>query len=199
MFLLSSLQFGPSNSESSWHFVSFPRAPTATNWALASTYRSLIKNDWTRTATSTHTSSWHTVWLSTAIPLSSFSQQNLVCTSPLPYLFEVVSFPQFSPTKPCVHLTSTLFIPSGLFPSGFPNKTFCAPHLYPIYSKWSLSLMFPQQNLLCTSLLPCLFQVVCFPQVSPTKLCVYLTFTLFIPHAPRITSFFLFYHPNNIW
>jgi hypothetical protein len=63
-------------------------------------------------------------------------QQNLVCISPLPYLFQVVFFPQDSPTKPCVHLTS-----------------------YHIYSKWSISLRYPQQNLVCTSLLPSLFHM----------------------------------------
>ena len=37
-----------------------------------------------------------------------------------------------------------------------------------------------------------------FPQVSLTKPCVHLTASLFIPHAPRISSFW-FDHPNNIW
>jgi hypothetical protein len=87
-----------------------------------------------------------------------FPQQNIVCTSVLPYLFPV------------------------LFSSGFPNKTLCAPHFNPIYSKCS----FPQvslKNLVCTSPQPNLFQVVLFPQVSPTKSCVHLTLTLFIPSA----------------
>jgi hypothetical protein len=80
-----------------------------------------------------------------------FPQQNLVCTSPIPNIFQVVSFSQISPTKPCVNLTYTLFIPSGVFPSGFSNETLCAAQLYHIYSKLSLSLRFPQQNLVYTS------------------------------------------------
>ena len=42
-----------------------------------------------------------------------------------------------SQTQPFVFLEGQflcLGIPSLLFPSGFPNKIFCAPHLYPIYS-----------------------------------------------------------------
>jgi len=108
-----------------------------------------------------------TLYASSKLPLSLKSHhQNPV------YIFQITSFPQISPPKPCIHL------PNYLFPSNLTIKSLYAS------SKLPLSLKSHHQNPVC------IFQVTSFPQISPPKPYMHMSSFPYVPHSPPI-SFFL--------
>ena len=87
-----------------------------------------------------------TLYTSSKLPLAlKFPHENPV------FIFQITSFPQISTTKPF------MLLPNYLFPSNFPMKTLYSS------SKLPLSLKFPYENPLS------IFQIISFPQISPTK------------------------------
>ena len=132
------------------------------------------------------------------------------CPPAVPILSQINSIHASPPHLLNTHFNSNLplhlYVPSGLFPSVVPTKTQYAPLLSPIHnppitpicSKWSLSLSCPHQNSVCTATLShtysshytYMFQVVCFPQLSPPKLSMHRYSLPYIPCAPPTSFFF---------
>jgi len=101
-----------------------------------------------------------TLYTSSKLPLTlKFPHQNPF------FLFQITSFPQISPPKPCTHLQNYLF------PSNFPTK--------PLYrsSRLPLTFKFPHQNPFCV------FKITSFTQISPPKPCTHL------PNYPLPSNF----------
>jgi len=91
----------------------------------------------------------------------------------LPPLPETATCPYPKPVEPGPRLSPPYYLSKIHFI--FKNRSFTILLITPVSSKWFLSLWFPHQNSVCTSLLP--------------HMC----------HIPRPPHSVKFGHPNSIW
>ena len=102
---------------------------------------------------------------------------------------------------------SNKFSASQEIPRNFwnPKVNYCihkSPPPVPILSQnnpvHTLYPAFWGPTLILCSIYASVFQVASFPQVSPPKPCMHVSFPPYIPHAPPILLFLIF-HLSNIW